>query len=268
MAVALPARSDARRRAAGDERSQPDPLLALVARAQAGDEGARERVIALCAKPAARIASRAVGRYVRLGMDDEFSVALMAVDEAIDRFDPARGRRFLAFAERVIRRRLIDHGRLKAPPETPLSALTVEDDEGNSYVPALGRRALELATAADESAARHEEILCYALRLREFGLGLEELVEVSPRHADARRDAVAIGRLVAADPALRAYLYEHRALPLKALEARVRATRKTIERHRKYIIAVALVSPSEFPHLYEYLKVHEQADALAGRRSG
>jgi RNA polymerase sigma factor len=229
-------------------------ILGIIRRAQNGDRLAREELLALYARPAARIASRAVGRYIQVGHDDEASVALLAVDEAITCFDAARGRRFLSFAERVIRRRLVDAVRTRPPLETPFSAIAAEDDDGHCDVPALSRQALDLASAEVQAGARREEIARYAALLGTFDLSLADLVRVAPRHRDARRDAVAVGRLVAADPAMRAYLLEHRSLPLRAIEARVRLTRKTVERHRRYIIAVALVSRGEFPHLFEYLR--------------
>ena len=67
---------------------------------------------------------------------------------------------------------------------------------------------------------------------------------------------------MANDERLLAYLLERRTLPLKAIGERVRVSRKTLERHRKYILAVALVSRAEFPCLYGYMP-EAAAGALA-----
>jgi RNA polymerase sigma factor len=64
---------------------------------------------------------------------------------------------------------------------------------------------------------------------------------------------MAIGQLVAADPRLLHHLLARHELPLKALEDLVSVSRKTLERQRRDIIAVALATSSEFPHLKGYL---------------
>jgi RNA polymerase sigma factor len=234
----------------------------MIRAAQGGDVVVRDRVVRLFAGRAARIASRAVGRYVEAGRDDEVSIALMAVDEAISHFDPARGTRFLPFAERVIRRRLIDHLRRRGRTETPFSALALEDEEGQAQVPALNRRSLALADEEAERLARREEIRRYGERLERFGLSLEALVHATPRHRDARRGALAVGRLVATDDAMRDHLLAHGTLPLKALERRTGITRKTLERHRRYIVGIALVGPEDFPLMFEHLRA--AAPSIAG----
>ncbi|MCL6596168.1 MAG: RNA polymerase sigma-I factor [Firmicutes bacterium] len=226
----------------------------LLRRAQAGDPAAREDLIARYEPLILRMASRAVGRYVRKGHDDEASIALIAFDEAITSFDPDRGRGFIRFAEQVIRRRLVDHYRRQRRPEVAMSELEEEDDEGRPYVPVLAAAAWERRRQEEERRARREEILEYERRLRAFGLSLEELVRVSPRHEDSRRSAMAVGRMVAEEPELRDHLMARRELPMKALEARVGVSRKTLERQRKYIIAVALMASGEFPHLEGYLR--------------
>jgi len=60
---------------------------------------------------------------------------------------------------------------------------------------------------------------------------------------------------VAEDPALAGHLLNRRELPLKQLERRVDVSRKTLERQRKYIIAVALLLLEDFIYLRGYIAV-------------
>jgi len=226
----------------------------LIKRAQSGDDAARDDLIARYEPLILRMASRAVGRYVRKGQDDEASIALIAFNEAITSFDPDRGRGFVRFAEQVIRRRLVDHYRRQRRPEVAMSQFEEEDEEGHTYVPILAEAALEHHRQDDEARSRREEIGAYEERLGQFGLSLDELVRICPRHEDSRRTAMAVGRMVAEDPELTAHLLERHELPMKALEDRVAVSRKTLERQRKYIIAVALMAGGSFPHLQDYLR--------------
>ena len=238
-------------------RLSSEETLKLIEAAHAGSTEARNRLVAALEPLVVRIAARALGRHLQRGRDEEISVALMALNEAITSFDPAHGRNFVGFAEQVIRRRLVDHYRRQPRTEVVLSALEREDEDGHAYIPAMAKEALERSRADVEADARREEIAVYGLRLLEFGLTLDELARISPRHEDSRRSAMAVALLLARDSLLRDYLLTNHVLPLKALTDRVAVSRKTLERQRKYIIAVALVACGEFPHLRESIREPE-----------
>lgn len=237
--------------AAGPE---SDPA-ALVRLAREGDRSARETLLRSYAPFALRVASRTCGRYVAMGQDDEANVALLAFNEAIDGYRPDKGRSFLGFAETVIRRRLIDHFRgQKAGREVPLSDLEVEDEEGGVYCPAEMQAAVARHEAAEEGLERRDEILRYQRMLAEFGITLQELARISPRHRDAREGAQMVARRIAANAAYVSHLRSTRSLPLRELEREgLPVSRKTMERNRKYIIAVTLILVGDFAHLKSYI---------------
>ena len=49
-------------------------------------------------------------------------------------------------------------------------------------------------------------------------------------------------------------MYREKRLPIKELEKQVNVSRKTIERNRKYIIAISIILFGEFDYLRDYLK--------------
>ena len=241
-----------------DSADGPGPSLAerLLGPAKAGDKAAREELIRAYTPLVLRVGSQVSGRYLTVGQDEEVSVGLLALNEAIDRFDPARGSAFIPFAELVIKRRMMDYyRRQKSRVEVPLSDLTSEDGEGNPLQGVEMREAIAEHQRQQEAEERREEIARYARRLAEFGICFSDLVAVCPKHADARARAVGIARTVAADPLLSQHLLTRRELPLKQLEDRVGVSRKTLERQRKYIIAVALLLLEDFVHLRHYIAV-------------
>ncbi|RJQ08736.1 MAG: RNA polymerase sigma-I factor [Bacillota bacterium] len=237
----------------------------LLGRARGGDDAARETLLRRYSPFALKVASRVTGGYVQLGRDDEASVALMAFNEAIDSYDPSRGASFLGFVQAVIRRRLIDYFRqAKAKRrEVPMSALRATDgsDEGWAEGPGPSRLEAVQAAAAEwahadwqEASDRRDEVARFRELLDAYGISLHELTQVSPRHEDARHRAIQAARALAARPDLVSYLRQRGELPLKDLERLVRVSRKTLERQRKYIIAVTLILTEELPHLEAYLK--------------
>ncbi|MDI3257497.1 MAG: RNA polymerase sigma factor SigI [Kyrpidia sp.] len=227
----------------------------LLAKAKAGDNGVREQLLRKYIPFVAKSASRASSRYISRGEDDEFSIALAAFNEAIDRYDGNRGSSFLGFADTVIRRRLIDYFRSREVrvPDIPMAEFEAGDDEEHPYNRIEIQKSLEIYEAHQTEAARREEIERYSAWLAEFGISLEELVELSPKHADARWNAMQVAKVIASRQAFSEYLLQKKSLPLKDLVEEVGMSRKTLERQRKYIIAIALILIGDFEMLREYI---------------
>ncbi|MBX5436982.1 MAG: RNA polymerase sigma factor SigI [Alicyclobacillaceae bacterium] len=240
-----------RRKKPGDD----DGLCSLLALAQEGNQRARAQIIEQYAPFVLRIASQASHRYIDRSRDDEYSVGLLALNEAIDRFDPERNVNFLVFAETIIRRRLIDYYRSQQSQvrQVPWTEFEVADDEDNVVNVVEVQASVDLHERAEEQERRRQEIEEYERALSEFGLTFAELVELSPKHADARRNAMEVAKMVAEDEELRRYVQEKKALPLKQLERRAGVSRKTMERQRKYILAIVVLLCGDFEHLRSYI---------------
>lgn len=230
------------------------PVEKLLEPARRGDKQAREDLLRKYTPLVLRVGSQVSGRYLQVGRDEEVSVGLIALNEAVDRYDPERKVPFIPFAEMVIKRRLIDHfRRQKGRHEVPLSELEGEDDEGNPLLFAEEQEAIGRFAQQVEAEERKAEILRYAQRLGEFGIKFSELTEISPRHEDARQRAVEAARIVAENPLFAEHMVTRRELPLKQLEDRVGVSRKTLERQRKYIIALVLIMLEDFYYLKQYI---------------
>ncbi|MBE3581199.1 MAG: RNA polymerase sigma factor SigI [Thermoanaerobacteraceae bacterium] len=228
--------------------TDPNRLLSL---ARQGDNLAREELIRKFTPFILKIASRLSGRFIRLGEDDEASIGLMAFNEAIDNFNPEKGISFLTLAETIIRRRLVDHFRREKRhrQNIPLSALDQAPGQGGGGMVA----GIEDYTLVAELEDRRREVIRYQQDLAHYGITFADLVRGSPRHRDARERALACARVIADNPVFRCHLQEKRELPLKALEKELDTSRKTLERHRKYIIAAAVIMMGQYEYLQEYL---------------
>lgn len=230
-------------------------LNQLLMKARSGDEEARNQLLREYIPFVAKSASQATGRYIRRGQDDEFSIALAAFNEAIERYDLDRGTSFLGFADTVIKRRLIDYFRSKQAKQrdVPFSDFEVEDEEENVINYVEVQKSVEEHQKLVESDARRDEILHFTEMLMQFEISMEELVDLSPKHQDARENAMEVAKVIAANQEFCDYLMTKRSLPLKALMNHVNVSRKTIERQRKYIIAVSLILIGDFEMLQDYI---------------
>ena len=157
------------RRKKSEDNSQLYSLLKL---AQEGDDRARNELIQSYVPFILRIASQASRRYIDRDRDDEFSVAMLAMNEAIDRFDDSRKMNFLGFAETIIRRRLIDYFRSQKSQSrhVPWTEFDVTDDEDNVINYVEVKSSIQAHENMLEQQQRQMEILEYKTILEEFGL--------------------------------------------------------------------------------------------------
>ncbi|MFC4769681.1 RNA polymerase sigma factor SigI [Effusibacillus consociatus] len=241
------------RRKKTDEYSDLNQLIEL---AQKGDPYVRNKLLEDYIPFIAKSASQATGRYIEPGVDDEFSIALSAFNEAINRYDLEKGASFLGFADTVIKRRLIDYYRSQSArkKDVPFSDFDMDDGEDNIVNYVEIQKSMEVHSQELDTINRQEEILRFGQLLSEFDISLEELVELSPKHADARQNAMDVARIIAEDQEMRDYLLEKKSLPLKLLSSRISVSRKTVERQRKYIIAITLILIGEFEMLQDYIQ--------------
>lgn len=234
----------------------------IVIRIQQGDSQLRNQFITDYQPYIAKTTSRFCKRYIDPSRDDEFCIALGAFNEAINQFAPDLGRSFLSFAETVMRRRLIDFVRKETrfQSQTPLSSFEIVDDENNVINPVEIQRALDQYAVQLGSEERRNEIETLSCCLAEFDIDFGDLIHISPKHVDSRDMLFAVAKVLSDDTNLMGTLLSKKMLPIKDLLPKVGVSRKTLERNRKYIIAVALVFNGTYPYLRDYLQLSGAPD--------
>lgn len=228
----------------------------LVARIQEGDLRLRNQFITDYQPYVAKVTSRFCKRYIDPARDDEFAVALSAFNEAVNQYSHQAGRSFLSFAETVIRRRLIDFVRKEQrfSQQVPYTSFEVEDEEENTVNPVEIHQAIREYEQQKDMEERKSEILELNRVLGEFDISFTDLIEASPKHNDSRESIARIGVMLAADSGLMRILLSKRMLPIKEMLSMTSVSRKTLERNRKYIIAIAIIYNGPYPFLRDYLK--------------
>ena len=184
------------------------------------------------------------------GHDDELSIAMIAFHEAIGGYSRTRGA-FLKYAAMLIRSRLIDYSRREQRHSRAISldAPAGEDDTS------LGESMTDERDPHEETAAREAtraEIEELARQMQEFGVGLSDVADNCPkqqRTLDACRKALQYAR---ENPELLDDLLQTKRLPIGQLTAGSGVERKTLERHRKYMVALLLI----YTNGYEIIRGH------------
>lgn len=232
------------------EKSSAEELALL---AQNGDGEALHELLQTYApfvkKTAAQVCKRFIDQH-----DDEWSIALSAFNEAVKGYEKDKSASFLTFAHLVIRRRIIDFIRKESirPEFSHDFHAQLEDEEPNHWIEATA--AIRQYDIKEQTEIRKEEIGQYETMLAEYKLSFGLLANVSPAHEDARRTAVQIAQLVAETDEYFEHLRDKKKLPIKEIEQHVKVSRKTIERNRKFIIAIIILIKSDLHYLKDYLK--------------
>lgn len=219
-----------------------------VAQAQKGNTNEREDILR-CYYPFVRSISSTVCKRNIVFEDDEFSVALIAFNEAIDEFDCGKGASFLSFSKIVMKRRLIDNIR-KMNKEVRVVTFLNDEDE---YSVAEHLASMNRFVECERQKALIGELNDFAMMLQGFDISLSELVEVTPKHQDAKENAIVIARTLAESEQMKEKLFKNKRIPMNDLAEQVSMSRKTIERNRVYIISVAVVFSSHLPLLQEFV---------------
>jgi RNA polymerase sigma factor len=221
---------------------------------QQGDDSLLNEIIEDYKPFIAKNVSSVCKRYI-YETDDEFSIGLIAFNEAIDKYSSEKGSSLLSFAEVIIKRRVIDYIRKQTKYQHVSIDLTYSSNEEESAgMVIVNELSLEEYKKKSDEEVRKDEIIQFQTLLTSFDLSFNDLVQNSPKHADARENAIKVAKLLVENRELRDSLYEKKRLPIKQLEKMVNVSRKTIERNRKYIIAIALILSNDYVYLNDYLK--------------
>jgi RNA polymerase sigma-I factor len=221
--------------------------------AQSGNERVREEFIENHKPFILKISSNLCKHYLTWGKDEELSVALLAFNEAIDKYKPDNGASFYGFAKTVITNRLIDYFRKESKYHLLSLSSETDDDNVHNYDSEVSYVRYQEKEHNYDFA---ETVKSYVLVLANYGITLEDLVRVSPKHRDSKATLYRVAQELCGRPDLLEYLTTNKLLPLKELELLTGIKRKVLERGRKYLIATVLIlSDPEFYALKNFTQI-------------
>ena len=203
-----------------------------------------------------KCAAESVHHYVS-DSDDEWSVALWAFHEAVKSYQPGKGN-FLSFADLIIRRRLTDQFRSEKRRDSEIAVEPasfegrVDEETGHAVDYQVRDAVAEASDQADTAAQAREEIEAVQDILQAYGFSLFDLAECSPKAAKTRKACAQAVRTMLDTEGLMATLRKTRALPMKELVKASGVSKKILDRHRRYIIAVAEILSGEYPLVRSY----------------
>lgn len=188
------------------------------------------------------------------GQDDELGIAMFAFHEAAIAYSSDKGA-FLKLASIAIRNRLIDYHRKEQRHAGTVSLDQTVDGDGES------RTLLEQIDTCDDEISRRQdasdarkEIMEFVQQLSKYGLKLSDIVDNCPKQERTLAACHRVLAYVRENPMLLDHLTTTGKLPIAALSAGSNVERKTMERHRKYLVALLLAFTNGFEIIRGHLR--------------
>jgi RNA polymerase sigma factor len=228
-----------------EDRSSTDYIIRKI---KSGDTDLKEEFIKDNIVYITKLVSNIVGSYIDNKNSEEFSIGLLAFNEAIDTYDYKRNGDFYKYSYMVIKHRIIDNARKNKRHENNLLFSSIEDnyDFSNKYMVSNSHYQFEKVELAEEIDHFEKSLLDYEISLR-------DLVSSSPKHKDSRMLSIKIARVLAEDDELYQKMIRKRCIPLSDLLKKIQISKKTVVRNRKFIIAVSLILRSRLDDLKEFV---------------
>jgi len=189
--------------------------------------------------------------------DDEYSIAMMAFYEAIMGYERGRGT-FLGYAALLIKSRLIDYTRKEARHQGQIS---LDEELGGEDDRALVDTLADSRDYYEESAHREatrQEIEELSGVMAQFDVSFSDVADNCPKQERTMEACAKAIHYAGENKKLLDELLRTKKLPLAQLVQGSGVERKTLERHRKYILTMLLIQTNGYEiirgHLYHVLK--------------
>ena len=193
--------------------------------------------------------SKFLGRFCT-DSDDEYSIAMIAFHEAVLGYSRERGL-FLKYAALLIRSRLTDYARKESRHQGNLSL--DESSEGDER--SLLDQVADERNVYEEShnlEATQQEIAELTGVLQQFGVSFADIADHSPKQERTKETCLTAVRYAMEHRELLDELLRTKKLPMQELVTGAGCDRKTLERHRKYILAMLVIQTNG----YEIIRGH------------
>lgn len=197
-----------------------------------------------------------MGRPPQQGRDDELGIAMFAFHEAVLSYDRERGA-FLPLAAMNVRNRLIDFARKERRHADVLSLdekrSASSDEDERPIVETIASERDEIGERQTRQASRRE-IAQFGAELAAFGLTFLDVSENCPKQWRTLEACQRVLDCARRNPELLERMVATGKLPMSDLARLSGVERKTIERHRRYLVAVLLAFTNGFEIIRGHLR--------------
>lgn len=192
-------------------------------------------------------------KYGREPSDEEYSIAMQALNKAIDSFELEKSSKFETFAKRIITLKLVDFFR----EEQKAKELVALDNEKITLISdrKSSSEFKNKEASKDLAEQRKEELIRFQAIISELGYTWTDIMQNRPKHKDSleaiQEIALYIVGLGLGERFLEENPFSRKLTKLIAKERDIK--RRTLVKYRPYLCALIIICIHEFPVLKNYL---------------
>ena len=191
-----------------------------------------------------------------LEYDDKLSLGMLVFVNCVKQYSSERGA-FLPYTSVCIRNRLISEARKLGRD----NAIHFSDDEGREVAATLEEKVSLMAYSHEqERMGLQEEIALLTGQLNRHGLSFGELTRICPKQKRSRALCAALSHRVLRDAEMLETFNRRGQLPQKELAAGAGVSEKTIEKHRRYILALLVILQGDYPGIRAYIPGYKEVE--------
>jgi len=210
------------------------------------DEYLRNRFIEKYKPFIAKYASSLCQKYLQYGENEELSIALLAFNESIDRFNGEGV--FFEYSKLVIKSRLYDYFQSQSYQESKHTSL--DEEKGNFYLNLTSQDAYQEKL---RQSYLKEEIELLKKTLNIYQIDILDLYQYRPKHLLTRKHIHNMIKEILLHDDIVAQIIDQGRLPTKKILNVYKTTEKKIEPYRKYILTIIIICSGQFELLQEYM---------------
>lgn len=230
---------------------EQESFICILRKIKEGDKFLKNKFISDYRPFILKSISQLSGKFIDVENSEEYSVGLLAFNEAIDSYNEDKKCSFVKFSQQVIKRRLIDYKRSTSKNSKVLPFSYFESTKNVDFE----ERYMEAASPDHiYNFEVREEFKSFVVKLKEYDMSLHDLVSSTPKHKDTRSMCIKIAKIISGDNELYTKMNLKKTIPFKDLMKNIDVSQRTVERNRRYIIALTLIIKSELEVLKNYIK--------------
>lgn len=184
-----------------------------------------------------KIVTGVTNYYIESINSEEYSIGLIAFNDAIDSFSSEKGK-FLSYAKLVIKNRTIDFLRKKKVETVDISDLKIPEKSD-----------------VESSVILKIEIEKYISTLEGYNLSIEKLMSKSPKHKDTRIRCFEISKKIFKDEDMVEQIKTKKRLPLKELSLKYGFSYKVLKGNKEFILSLVIIYINGFNGMLEFLEL-------------
>lgn len=194
---------------------------------------------------------------LHLEYDDMLSLAMLTFSGCVGQYSEKKGN-FLSFCSVCIRNRIVDESRKQSRYDNKTVPLFDDPNPEDTSFSAEGAASIASYNMENERLALVQEIEMFSKEIEKFGINFEDLPQISPKQARSRELCFNLAKEIIDTPAFRQELMSTQRIPQTELSSRFSISPKTVEKHRKFIVVMAILLAGEYPYIQSFLPMPKE----------